>query len=441
MQRSLTTLLLAGSCSFAGCSSGAESESPRTEAASTAPASEKAPAPDSPREGTPPAKKREPTYDFSPGGPISDADLANYHVALACSVGGEDVGTMTIDLWTEAAPITTRNFLRLCDEGFYDGLTFHRILREFMVQGGDPLGNGMGDSPHGTIQAEFSEAPERAHGYGVLSMARMGNDPNSASCQFFVCCDESPSVWALDGQYASFGRVTSGVATLEALANAPTVLNPDEGAVSKPADPVVITRAEAREGTAPAGEVIARPPVVLDLHGEPEKVVIQHVLVSFAGAGTEATRTKEEAAALARKVLERAQGGEDFAALVRELSDDLVPPEDESPGVYKLLNHGVRDPESERALFSIERRMRAEIGELQAKVRGGEITAVQLQEQGMALQEKARAEAEPYLWSARKGMVPAFGDVGFSLEVGGIGMAEFEEASSPFGWHVIKRLE
>ena len=103
--------------------------------------------------------------------------------------------------------------------GFYDGLTFHRIIRSFMVQGGDPTGTGMGNGPYGTILAEFSDAPERAHGYGVLSMARMGNDENSASCQFFICCDEGPSVWGLDGNYASFGGVTSGLAALEALAS------------------------------------------------------------------------------------------------------------------------------------------------------------------------------------------------------------------------------
>jgi len=380
-----------------------------------------------------------PELDFAPGGPIPDSALGDYHVALTCAVDGADVGTMTVELWAASAPITARNFLRLCAEGFYDGLTFHRILRNFMVQGGDPTGTGGGNSPHGTIQAEFSEAPERGHHYGVLSMARLGNNPDSASCQFFICCDEGPNVWNLDGNYTSFGRITSGVATLEALADCPTTSSGREN--SKPAKAVTITRAEVRAGQAPTGETIARPEHPLDLGGEPERIVIQHVLISFAGARTKATRTKEEAAALAAEVLQKAQAGEDFEALVRTLSDDPVREDDTTPGVYRLLNKGVRDHAFERTIFDLERQFQKQMADLQARVQAGTLSQEESQKQAGILRDEAMAKVDALQWVPREGMVPAFGDVGFGLEVGAIGMSEYDPKSSPFGWHVIRRLE
>ena len=376
---------------------------------------------------------------FAPGGPVSDAELANYHVALTCAVDGEEVGTMTIDLWTEAAPITTRNFLRLADVGFYDGLTFHRILRTFMVQGGDPTGTGMGNSPYGTIEGEFSDAPERAHGYGVLSMARMGMDPNSASCQFFICCDETPNVWSLDGKYASFARVSSGVATLEALATVPTTFRNGEN--SHPTKKAAIVRAEVREGAAPTGETIARPAVPLDLNGEPEKVIIQHVLVSFAGTPTQATRSKEEAAGLAQSLLERARAGEDLGSMAREHSDDPVSDDDPTPGVYRLLNTGVRDMASERAVFALNQEIQAAMMELQEQRGSGTLTPEDFAARRLELQTEFRAKLSEVGWTPRDGVVRAFGDVGFALEVGEIGMSEYDATASPFGWHIIRRLE
>ena len=118
---------------------------------------------------------------------------------------------------------------------------------------------------------------------------------------------------------------------------------------------------------------------------EPDRVAIQHILISFAGSGTKATRTREEAAALAAATLARARQGEDFAALVQELTDDS------SPGIYRLRNAGV-----------------------------------------------ASGPADEY---PRERMVPAFGDVGFRLGVGEIGMADFDPRASPYGWHIIKRLQ
>jgi cyclophilin family peptidyl-prolyl cis-trans isomerase len=331
-----------------------------------------------------------------------------------------------------------RNFLRLCDVGFYDGLGFHRIMREFMVQGGDPTGSGSGNSPFGTIAAEFSEAPERAHGYGVISMARKGGMPDSASCQFFICCDETPSVWGLDGQYASFGKVTSGVKTLEALANVPTRAGMS-GENSVPRKEAKIVRAEVKQGAAPTGETIARP--APDLKGEPARVVVQHVLIAFKGAPRiNAQRSREEAEALANQVLERARAGEDFAAMARELSDDKAQPEDDTPGVYILRNRGVRDLPAERAFFYADRAAQKEMQELSARLQAGEVTQEQLAARRQELVKQLTAAYEA-LGAAREKMQPGFGDLAFSLEVGAVGMVPHDATKSVYGWHVMKRLE
>ena len=118
---------------------------------------------------------------------------------------------------------------------------------------------------------------------------------------------------------------------------------------------------------------------------EPDRITLQHILISFAGTQTDATRPKAEAETLARQALDRVKNGEDFAALMKQLSDDP------GPGLYSLANRGVK--------------------------------------------QQSRDEYP------RDGMVPAFGDVGFSLEVDGIGLAPFDPAASPFGWHIIKRLK
>ncbi|MEM6570705.1 MAG: peptidylprolyl isomerase [Planctomycetota bacterium] len=372
---------------------------------------------------------------FAPGGPISDADLANYHVSMSCTVDGNDVGTMTFDLWTEGAPITTRNFLRLVDEGFYDGIIFHRILRDFMVQGGDPTGTGAGNSPYGTIKAEFSNEEDRKHGYGVLSMARLGGNPDSASCQFFLCCAETQSVWGLDNNYTSFGRMTSGVATLEALANVPVKRKGRE--VSDPTQKVVIAKARVHEGAAPTGETIERPREAIDLGGEPERIVVQHCLISFQGRNIPGvTRTKEEAEALANQILEQARGGADMDALVRENSDDQVDEGDDTPGHYGILNNGIRDIAHERKMHDLNMTAR----NLQMDERSGKLS----QEDYQARMTELQAEFTELVsagYYARTGMVPAFGDVGFSLKVGEVGFAVYDPQTSKYGYHIIKRVE
>jgi peptidyl-prolyl cis-trans isomerase B (cyclophilin B) len=125
-----------------------------------------------------------------------------------------DKGTMRIELHPERAPQTVANFVRLARQGFYDGLTFHRVIRDFMIQGGCPKGDGTG-GPGYTIPAEFNDL---AHEKGVISMARSA-DPDSAGSQFFLV--HAAQAAHLDGAYTGFGRVVEGFDVLDALANIP----------------------------------------------------------------------------------------------------------------------------------------------------------------------------------------------------------------------------
>lgn len=132
-------------------------------------------------------------------------------------------GTIMVELDKEAAPKTVENFEKLVSEGFYDGLTFHRIIKGFMIQGGDPLGNGTGDSKV-KIPGEFKSNDwdnPISHKRGVISMARAQN-PNSASCQFFIVHEDSEF---LDGDYAAFGHVTDGMDVVDAIASVDTYPN------------------------------------------------------------------------------------------------------------------------------------------------------------------------------------------------------------------------
>ena len=133
----------------------------------------------------------------------------------------KDYGTVTLELYPDMAPNTVNNFITLANEGFYDGLTFHRIIKDFMIQGGDPDGNGTG-GPGYSIDGEFLangyEANTLLHTKGVISMARSLN-PNSAGSQFFIMTADTPS---LDGDYAAFGKVTSGLDIAEQIGEVET---------------------------------------------------------------------------------------------------------------------------------------------------------------------------------------------------------------------------
>ena len=132
----------------------------------------------------------------------------------------KEYGTIEVALDEEAAPLTVENFLKLTEEGFYDGLTFHRIIDGFMIQGGDPKGNGTGGSDE-TIKGEFSENGVEnplSHTRGAISMAR-SQDYDSASSQFFIVQEDSTY---LDGQYAAFGYVTEGMDVVDKIAETDT---------------------------------------------------------------------------------------------------------------------------------------------------------------------------------------------------------------------------
>ncbi len=147
----------------------------------------------------------------------------------------KDYGTIKLELDSDVAPITVTNFINLVNSKFYDGLTFHRIIDGFMIQGGDPLGNGTGGSSK-TIKGEFSENGVKnsiSHVRGVISMAR-SSDYNSASSQFFIVQKDTTS---LDGQYAAFGKVISGMDVVDKIAK--VKVEDDNGTVSKENQPVI----------------------------------------------------------------------------------------------------------------------------------------------------------------------------------------------------------
>ena len=132
-----------------------------------------------------------------------------------------DGSLILMELFPKTAPITVQNFKDLVSEHFYDGVIFHRVIKDFMIQGGDPDGDGYGGSPQ-TIKGEFAAngvENNLKHTRGVLSMARTGQSYNSASSQFFIMHQDAPH---LDGQYAAFGKVIAGMATVDKIASVQT---------------------------------------------------------------------------------------------------------------------------------------------------------------------------------------------------------------------------
>ena len=149
----------------------------------------------------------------------------------------EGYGTIEVTLNANVVPITVSNFCHLAEEGFYDGLTFHRVVPGFMIQGGDPEGNGTGGSDE-TIKGEFSENGvdnNIPHVRGTISMAR-SSDYDSASSQFFIMQETTPS---LDGQYAAFGTVTSGMDVVDAICEKVPVADESSGLVAEEDQPVI----------------------------------------------------------------------------------------------------------------------------------------------------------------------------------------------------------
>ena len=164
----------------------------------------------------------------------------------ATAVFNTSMGDFEVKLATDKAPKTTANFIKLAEKGFYDGLVFHRVIDDFMIQGGDPNGNGTGGSSQ-RIKGEFSAngvQNDLKHTRGVLSMAR-SSAMDSASSQFFIMHADAPH---LDGQYAAFGKVISGMEVVDAIC-ANTPVTDRNGTVAKANQPVIerIIRVEKPE--------------------------------------------------------------------------------------------------------------------------------------------------------------------------------------------------
>ena len=161
---------------------------------------------------------------------INDEKKEQEHpVATITMENGDEI---KLELYPEVAPITVKNFISLVEQDFYKGLTFHRVIPGFMIQGGDPNGDGSGGAEN-PIKGEFAEngvENDILHERGILSMARTGN-PNSASSQFFIVTTKAPS---LDGKYAGFGAVTEGMDFVDEIVNTPT------GPNDKPLTPQII---------------------------------------------------------------------------------------------------------------------------------------------------------------------------------------------------------
>jgi len=159
-------------------------------------------------------------------------NIEKHHVEIKV----KDYGTIKVELDGNAAPISTANFIKLAEEKFYDGLTFHRIIEGFMIQGGDPLGNGTGGSSE-TIKGEFSQngvANNLSHTRGAISMAR-SKAKDSASSQFFIVQQDSTY---LDGAYACFGYVTEGMDIVDAIC-ADAIVEDNNGTVKAENQPVI----------------------------------------------------------------------------------------------------------------------------------------------------------------------------------------------------------
>lgn len=183
--------------------------------------------------------KSDTSSSISSGSKESDSDVGDdevltgkHHVEIAV----KDYGTIKVELDADIAPVTVTNFVKLAKEGFYDGLTFHRIIDGFMIQGGDPLGNGTGGADE-DIKGEFSQNGVEnsiSHVRGTISMAR-SQEYDSASSQFFIV--QSDSTY-LDGQYAGFGMVTEGMEIVDKICQDIPVQD-SNGTVSPDDQPVI----------------------------------------------------------------------------------------------------------------------------------------------------------------------------------------------------------
>ena len=210
-----------------GCGSKEDSAAPEETAGTTESLADEAEAPE---ESEAPSADGETEED--PEAPDSDLLTGLHHVEIEIA----DYCKIELELDADSARVSVTNFIRLGGDGFYDGLTFHRIISGFMIQGGDPLGNGTGGSDE-TIKGEFSNngvENDISHVRGVISMAR-SMDPDSASSQFFIVHEDSTF---LDGDYAAFGHVTEGIEVVDQICK-DTPVQDDNGTVAAADQPTI----------------------------------------------------------------------------------------------------------------------------------------------------------------------------------------------------------
>ena len=240
----VTVLVLTLICLAAGCGPG--DEEPRRESERTVgksdiedeqPPGNKVDANEQPGETAPEQTTSVDGNTTTPANPTTQTMEGEMKDTIQATITMEDGGVIVLELYPEIAPQSVRNFVYLAREGFYDGLKFHRIIKNFMIQGGCPLGNGTGNPGYG-IKGEFAAnnfENNLKHTRGVLSMARAGNPYfDSGGSQFFIVQVDYPS---LDGQYAAFGKVTSGMDVVDRLAETPVTDN--NGSVAPSNMPVI----------------------------------------------------------------------------------------------------------------------------------------------------------------------------------------------------------
>lgn len=218
------------------CGAGSGGEKPAEETKGAAEEEQKDEAEQQKQEEQKDQQKDQENTDKSQEEQKGENDMANHPVVtISTKIGDKDLADMKLELYPEKAPNTVANFVSLAQDGYYDGLGFHRIISGFMIQGGDPQGTGMGGPGYG-IFGEFASngfaSNDIQHKRGVISMAR-SQMPNSAGSQFFICHKDA---LFLDGEYAAFGALTEGEESLDALAEVET------GPNDKPAVACVITK-------------------------------------------------------------------------------------------------------------------------------------------------------------------------------------------------------
>jgi len=248
----------------------------------------------------------------------------------------------------------------------------------------------------------------------------------------------------LDEQPLSrLGRMTSGVATLEQVANVDVGFSPTGGERSTPIAPIVIERARAVRGAAPAGEVIARPPA--DLQGQPEVVAVEHIWVTF----TERARTpgvnrnRLEAEARAIEVLQRVRSGEvAWEDAVREYSDEPYRLHGQPIPRRRMSNFGVLRLLAQRAALDGRQELRDLQNQLRSELAAGLISTDELRRRQDEKTAEVEARVREIGMERREDISEtAYTEVAFGLEVGEVGLVEYEPFTSPFGWYLLRRVE